>query len=84
MYFNFFCNYSAGQVNFQTLEGTFQVNNINLETRKFVIEVKAKDRCGAKNSKPKYLQFSLSSPFNALNLCYGGMQLGNGNDVEFD
>ncbi|XP_028070313.1 G-type lectin S-receptor-like serine/threonine-protein kinase At4g03230 [Camellia sinensis] len=84
MYFNFSCNYSTGQVSFQTLGGTFQVININPETRKFVIEVKAKDRCGAKNSKPKYLQLSPSSPFNAPDSCHGGMQSGNGNDVEFD
>ncbi|KAI8006881.1 G-type lectin S-receptor-like serine/threonine-protein kinase [Camellia lanceoleosa] len=66
MYKNFFCNYSTGQVSFQTLGGTFQVININPETRKFVIKL------------------SPLSPFNMLNSCYGGMQSGNGNDVEFD
>ncbi|CAL5342504.1 unnamed protein product [Camellia sinensis] len=84
MYSNFFCNYSKGQVSFQTLGGTFRVKNINPETRKFVIEAKAKDRCGAENSKSKDLQLSPSSPFHVLNLCYGGIQLGNGNDVELD
>lgn len=83
MYKNFFCNYSTGQVSFQTLGGTFQVININPEKRKFVIKLK-KEECGAKNSEPKDLQLSPLSPFNMLNSCYGGMQSGNGNDVEFD
>ncbi|THG11940.1 hypothetical protein TEA_007306 [Camellia sinensis var. sinensis] len=85
MYFNFFCNFSTGQVSFRTLGDNFQVNdfqvkNINPKTRKFVIEVKDKD-CGARNSK--YLQLSPASPFQALNLCYGQKQSRNGNEVEF-
>ncbi|THG15953.1 hypothetical protein TEA_029912 [Camellia sinensis var. sinensis] len=83
MYKNFICDYSTGQVSFQILRGTFQVININPETRKFVIKVK-KEGCDAKNSEPKDLQLSPLSPFNMLNSCYSGMQSGNGNDVEFD
>ncbi|XP_028079811.1 G-type lectin S-receptor-like serine/threonine-protein kinase At4g03230 isoform X2 [Camellia sinensis] len=80
MYFNFFCNFSTGQVSFRTLGGTFQVNNINPKTQKFVIEVKDKD-CGARNSK--YLQLSPASPFHAPNLCHSKKQSRNGNEVEF-
>ncbi|KAL7185672.1 hypothetical protein ACSBR2_027596 [Camellia fascicularis] len=85
MYFNFFCNFSTGQVSFRTLGDNFQVNdflvnNINPKTHKFVIEVKDKD-CGARNSK--YLQLSPASPFQALNLCYGQKQSRNRNEVEF-
>ncbi|THG14362.1 hypothetical protein TEA_018916 [Camellia sinensis var. sinensis] len=71
---------SIGQVSFRTLGGTFQVNNINPKTQKFVIEVKDKD-CGARNSK--YLQLSPASPFHAPNLCHSKKQSRNGNEVEF-
>ncbi|PSS17194.1 G-type lectin S-receptor-like serine/threonine-protein kinase [Actinidia chinensis var. chinensis] len=51
MYFNFLCNSSTGQVNFQTHDGTFRVTSITPETRKFVIEVnKSIGHCQARKS----------------------------------
>jgi hypothetical protein len=40
MYFSFYCNYSTGQVSFNTANGTYRVVRIDPSTRKFVIQVK--------------------------------------------
>ncbi|XP_057504172.1 G-type lectin S-receptor-like serine/threonine-protein kinase At4g03230 isoform X2 [Actinidia eriantha] len=91
MYFNFLCNSSMGQVNFQTQDGTFRVTSITPETRKFVIEVnKSIGHCHARKSvDEESLQLGPSSPFKVV--CYpepgstsSEMRQRNMDEVEFE
>ncbi|KAG8640691.1 G-type lectin S-receptor-like serine/threonine-protein kinase At4g03230 isoform X1 [Manihot esculenta] len=74
-YFNFYCNISSGQLNFQAPGGTYRVTKINPQMRKFVIQTNDADSCRAINSDSKFLKLNQSSPFHVIRWCFA--DLGN-------
>ncbi|KAF2303513.1 hypothetical protein GH714_018896 [Hevea brasiliensis] len=74
-YFNFYCNISTGQLNFQAPGGTYRVTKINSQMRKFVIQTNDVDSCKAINSNTKFLLLNQSSPFHVIRWCMA--DLGN-------
>ena len=61
MYFSFDCNTTSGQVSFKAPSGTYQVTNIDPNTRKFFIQVKD----GRNLRLNQMLPFNLTSPRNS-------------------
>ncbi|KAA8524526.1 hypothetical protein F0562_010949 [Nyssa sinensis] len=64
-YSKFLCDYSTGQVSFQTTTGSYRVTDINPDARIFFIQ-SAEKNCFA------IRKFEVSGPFNVTNLCYSG------------
>ncbi|KAF5481157.1 hypothetical protein F2P56_001833 [Juglans regia] len=69
MYFNFHCNISTAQVNFEAQGRNYRVTAIYPETRKFIIQINGADNCGNKNAQDKALQLNESLPFNVISWC---------------
>ncbi|KAJ7948222.1 G-type lectin S-receptor-like serine/threonine-protein kinase [Quillaja saponaria] len=69
MYFNFNCNISTDQVNFETPEGTYQVTSINPETRTFIIQTRDAVKCEQQRIRGKLLPLNQSSPFQLTGWC---------------
>ncbi|CAJ2654946.1 unnamed protein product [Trifolium pratense] len=65
-YFNFHCNTTNGELDFETPGGTFQVISINQETQKFLIHQKNVLNCQSQSS----LLLNKSSPFHLTGNCY--------------
>lgn len=66
MYFNFHCNTTNAELQFETSEGTYQVISINPETQKFLIHQKNILNCESQSS----ILLNKSSPFHLTGNCY--------------
>ncbi|KAJ9686788.1 hypothetical protein PVL29_015575 [Vitis rotundifolia] len=66
MYFNFECNITTGQVQFEVPGGTYRVTSINPETLTFVIQLKESD-CSPRSLIDKIPP--LNPPFHTTNVC---------------
>lgn len=66
MYFNFHCNTTTAELQFETSGGTYQVISINPETQKFLIHKKNVLNCEGQSS----LLLNKSSPFHLTGNCY--------------
>ncbi|XP_009762554.1 G-type lectin S-receptor-like serine/threonine-protein kinase At4g03230 isoform X1 [Nicotiana sylvestris] len=77
-YYSFACNDSTGEVSFQTLNGSYPVIDIDIDNRRFVIQVHEENSCdNTKKPGTQVAWLNQSLPFHPINRCYNTEKLQN-------